>query len=204
MNQKNQSLMREVFVDSDAKFITKMNRSISAPGSLPPISNYGCSKPSFEEQAPISHRESDKENREMHFPISLDTIGDLMIDIKDSDTAIELRKLQQVLLSYRIYLEQLYIVVGKSRRDFSDFVMSTSGIEDPRTANEIFSIATDRFAAEEDLLGHGSDCTMSRVQFATAIVRLANFDSLCHDGCTKKMKLSKQVNDFLQKAKDDC
>ena len=147
----------------------------------------------------------------MCFTVTAAAVDDLMDSCGgEADQAPELRKLQQCLSTHRVYLEQIYITFGKSRRDFEELVAKTSGIEDcRRSANEIFSIATDRFAAEEDKLGHGTDCTMSRLQFTTAIIRLANLCALINgsSGMAGSQKLSRQMDDFLTSAKanaKDC
>ena len=172
-----------------------MNRSSSAP--LPPI-GFGSAS-----AAPHSHQPGaeGKENRELHYPVEIGSIGDLMGGLGEHEQSPELRKLQGVLHSHRVHLENVYLVSAKSRRDFADFCQASTGI-DKGPANEIFSIATDRFAAEEDRLGHGADCTMSRAQFATAVVRLANLFALIQDGVAADSgRISEQVDDFLRHSK---
>ena len=138
------------------------------------------------------------------FTLDASSVSDLTA-LSATEVASELRKLQAVLSANRVFLEQVYATFGKSRRAFEDFVTMTSGIDDNRTSNEIFSIATERFAAEEDKLGHGSDCTMSRQQFTTALIRLANLCALINSGAAADgTKLSKQMESFIEQAKENC
>jgi len=175
-----------------------MNRSLSAP--LPPIRPVSEERP---ERSADESRRPRESNREGEFPVSFETVGDLMSDFDSAMCSSELIKLEAVLHVHRVYLEQLYIVAGKSRRDFEDLVVTTSGLNDGRTANEIFSIATERFSAEDDNTGVGADCTMSRKQFATAIVRLANLCALfSEEGLAHVSLLSQQTDMFLVAARD--
>lgn len=170
-----------------------MNRSHSAPlssgGPLPPI------------PSAVHHAESkDGNNRELFFGIeSQDAIGDLMSALSAQEAGMEFRKLQSVLASHRVHLENVYLVSGKSRRDFADFANLSIGIE-KGPANEIFSIATERFAPEDDKVGHGIDGTMSRAQFSTAVVRLAHLFAMIQ-GESDGGRVSAQTDDFLHHSK---
>lgn len=138
-------------------------------------------------------------NRELFFGVELAAIGDLMGPLSAQEAGAEFRKLQSVLASHRVHMENVYLVSGKSRRDFADFAHATIGI-DKGPANEIFSIATDRFAPEDDKVGHGTDGTMSRAQFATAVVRLANLFAMIQ-GESDGGRVSAQTDDFLHHSK---
>ena len=177
-----------------------MRRSHTEPGGfrLPPLNQ----AVHVDDPLSASSRKEDSGHEEFGFILAGHSVSDLMDNKNSSDCKSEIRDLQNVLSAHRVYLEQLYVVVGKSRADFKEFVIKTSGIDDDRTSNEIFSIATDRFAAEEDAYGHGSDCTMSREQFATALVRLANLFALINHGMTTSGKISKQTDDFILHSKD--
>lgn len=179
-----------------------MHRSSSGPvtSSLPPIGRAGEGRVgSGSSQRGRNEQETTGNAEEFVFPVLSETVCDLLVGSM-GDT--EVRNLQDVLVLHRVYLEQLYCVVGKSRCDFAEFVTKASGIDDQRMANEIFSIATDRFAAQEDALGHGSDCTMSRKQFTTAMIRVANLCSLINHGMAHSLKLSNQMNEFILQAKE--
>jgi hypothetical protein len=135
------------------------------------------------------------------FLVSSDSIGDLFYDGLTDPTS-ELRKLHSVLAANRQQLEEFYTggIGGiMNRQQFCEFVAISSGI-DREPANEVFSCSTNLYAAEGEL-GVGADCSMSRTQFATGVVRLANLVSMMNDGMVDISKLATQTESFLDEIK---
>jgi len=115
----------------------------------------------------------------------------------------EFGKVQSVLEKNKVILEQAYNSKPSfNRLHFGEFCASNmSGLCPPDggvMANEIFSCATSLYAPEGEV-GCGADCDMSRNQFATAIVRLANLVAMMNDGIDgNSSKIAQQTHAFLQ------
>jgi hypothetical protein len=106
-----------------------------------------------------------------------------------------LKRLQKVLNTHRRVLSAVFNN-RMNRASFQMFAMNSMGL-DVRPANEIFSCSTNLYARDEDDVGIGADCFMSPEQFTTAIVRLANLNSLMYDGMDSAGDLSHQTDAFL-------
>ena len=135
------------------------------------------------------------------FIVAADSISDLFYDGLTEPVA-EMRRLHLILVANRQLLEDYYTggTGGiMNRHQFGEFVAITSGI-DREPANEVFSCATNLYAAVGET-GAGADCAMSRTQFATGVVRLANLVSMMSDGMVDVSRIATQTETFLDEIK---
>jgi hypothetical protein len=174
---------------------------------FPPIRS--TSAPSNESASSSSsplHRNSHSTASE--FQIIPDTVSDLFYD-GTTDILTEIQKLQTVLnlSSSKVPLKKLYKTYKPMNRiQFSIFVMKYCEGIDENVANEIFSCSVNQFANEANEYGEYEngegdelpDQDMSKEQFTTAIVRLANLWSLMNEGMAESSQLTKQTTKFLK------
>ena len=131
------------------------------------------------------------------FFISPESVFDLFY----SDTSIfndEIRKLQNLLNlnSNKIILKRCYGTNNSMDREkFRLFVYSTCQLEG-EVSNEIFSCSINNFAEEgSDEL---PDQDMTKSEFTTAFVRLANLWALMNEGMADSSQLTRQTAQFLK------
>jgi hypothetical protein len=169
-------------------------RSSSAPSNEPPSSST---------LSPLSRP------TQSEFHLIPDTVSDLFYD-GTTDILMEIQKLQTVLnlSSSKVPLKKLYKTYKPmNRSQFSRFVVSYCEGIDENVANEIFSCSVNQFANEINEYGEENeeeerdelpDQDMSKEQFTTAIVRLANLWSLMSQGMAESSQLTKQTTQFLK------
>lgn len=128
--------------------------------------------------------------------ITLDGIDDLFYD-NMTDPAEEVIRLQNVFDESRNkrYLSALYKNGTNNRDKFKAFAKETVGLE-ASEADKMFSCAANSFG--RDYKGDLIDCSMSKNQFAVAIIRLANLWSLMNDGMVDTSMLAHQTSAFLE------
>ena len=133
------------------------------------------------------------------FVVNLESIEDLFYDKQSSiDHKAELKRVQVVLNKNIEKINEIYSRNGDSSMDklgFERFVEKSIGIGGS-TADEIFSCCTGLYSSE-DGKEVGEDKFMSRSEFATGIVRLANLYSLMCVGMSDTSELAQQTSFFL-------
>lgn len=130
------------------------------------------------------------------YPVSADGIADLFYDGLN-DPVAELRKLQLTMdmTKYRTILKKMYNKrAAMNRSAFRKFMMATTEI-DGDVPDEIFSCAVNDFSSMEG--GPLPDRNMTKGEFATAVVRVANLWALMNEGMVNSSELSDQTARFL-------
>ena len=130
------------------------------------------------------------------FPVSEEGIADLFYDGLN-DPAAELRKLQLTMdmAKYKNSMKKLYGSKAMTRTAFRSFVKSTTDM-DGDVPDEIFSCAINDFGDYEG--GALPDRPMSKGEFATGVVRVANLWALMNEGMANSSELGDQTARFLQ------
>lgn len=134
------------------------------------------------------------------FLIKLDGIEDLFYDTKSRvNHSEEVKRLQVVLNKNIEKINNLYCHDGEhsmNRAGFERFMERTIGVGGS-TANEMFSCCTGLYGSSREGGDEDEDTIMTRAEFATGIVRLANLYSLMSDGMTDTSELANQTSTFL-------
>ena len=130
------------------------------------------------------------------FPVASDGIADLFYDGLN-DPLEELRKLQLTLdmSKYRSMLKKQYTQRTMNRAGFRAFIKRTCIEIDGDVPDEIFSCAVNDFGDENG--GAPPDRTMTKGEFATAVVRVANLWAMMNEGMANSSELSDQTSRFL-------
>jgi hypothetical protein len=140
------------------------------------------------------------------FSLDPETVQDLFYDGNPRPDQ-EISKLQLVLNlnTSRVILKKIYGSKPMNRNKFRVFVTNSCELIDSNVANEIFSCAVNNFADENDGDGFGEgeveelpDQDMTKSQFTTAFVRLANLWCLMNEGMADSSQLAKQTSKFLK------
>lgn len=128
------------------------------------------------------------------FLIKLDGIEDLFFDLKSNVVhSSEVKRLQVVLNKNIEKINEFYCRGGENsmnRAEFERFVEQSIGVGEP-TSGEIFSCSTGLFGDSD------GDTFMTRSEFATGIVRLANLYALMNEGMVNSSELAHQTAMFL-------
>ena len=136
------------------------------------------------------------------YVINEETVSDLF-DAVRCDRDGEMSKLQDVLDQNQSSLHMLYSRNGKgkmNRMGFESLVEMSIGQEAKRTANEIYSCATNLYSGSGDdgEEGYfGEDKAMTKTEFVTGVVRLSNLLAMMDDGMVNTNNLSTQTQKFL-------
>jgi hypothetical protein len=134
----------------------------------------------------------------MSYHINKKSVEDLYYDgLTDPET--EYAKLSKLvnITKNRTLLDKYYNKDIMDREGFRHFVQVSSGI-DGSVADEIFSCVTDLYTDESD-----ADClelpdtTMTKNEFVSAVVRLANLWYLMNEGMINTSQLAMQTTSFL-------
>jgi hypothetical protein len=133
------------------------------------------------------------------FSLDPESVQDLFYDGNPNPDQ-EISKLQLFLnlSSSRVILKKIYGSKPMNRNKFCGFVTNSCESIDRNVANEIFSCAVNNFADDGDELEELPDQDMTKSQFTTAFVRLANLWSLMNEGMADSSKLTKQTSQFLK------
>jgi hypothetical protein len=130
------------------------------------------------------------------YAVSAEGIADLFYDGLN-DPVAEHRKLQLTLdmAKYKSILKKMYTKKSSMNRSaFRKFMMDTTEI-DGDVPDEIFSCAVNDFSELEG--GPLPDRNMTKAEFATAVVRVANLWALMNEGMVNSSELSDQTARFL-------
>lgn len=134
------------------------------------------------------------------FLIKLDGIEDLFYDSKiNIDHTAEVKRIQVVLNKNIEKLDANYCREGDNSMDragFERFVERSIGVSGP-TAGEIFSCCTGLYGSSDNERDVGEDALMTRSEFATGVVRLANLYALINEGMVNTSELAHQTAMFL-------
>lgn len=136
------------------------------------------------------------------FYISPESIFDLFYNLdcdNNNNNKIneEINKLQHLLnLNInKIILKKIYGNTSMNREKFRCFVYNTCQLEG-NVSDEIFSCAINNFADEDS--DELPDQDMTKDEFTTAFVRLANLWSLMNEGMANSSELTRQTAEFLK------
>lgn len=181
-----------------------------ATNRFPPIRS--TSAPSSDANTPLSNpsppnrgSSANPASAVSEFPIDPETVADLFYDGK-TDLFDEINKLQTLLnlSSSRTVLKKFYQSKNPMNRSkFRLFVTSKFDLIDGNVADEIFSCSINQFSNYEDGDADGDDeelpdVDMTKGQFTTAVVRLANLWALMNEGMADSSQLTRQTTQFLK------
>lgn len=136
------------------------------------------------------------------FPIDPETVSDLFYDGK-TDLFDEITRLQTLLnlSSSRTILKKYYqSKTPMDRSKFRHFVTNKFDLINGDVADEIFSCSINQFSNDDNEDGDDElpDVNMTKGQFTTAIVRLANLWALMNEGMADSSQLTRQTTQFLK------
>lgn len=133
------------------------------------------------------------------FKINVEGIDDLLTGIRDREG--EIVKLQSALDDNQTRLNTLFSRSGKGQMDrenFEKLVEYSLGRKAIKTANEIFSCATNLYSSDDSPEDeYGDDKYMTNSEFAVGVVRLSNLCSMIYNGIADSSSVSEQTRRFL-------